>query len=251
MDIGAFSPEQAREILEVVRMVKSSPLMTLRGMQTANKGLERNVYVVKNEATTAVIPFGCMQVTGTEELNGRTYCLVNQPADTDGTAGWYLFNGPNEIDADGGLGNGYDGPYVRVATDATSITAGDKYQPIVDDWKVEAGGTLIVAAGQDHIRDEGVMSGFIASAGGGGGAKIFKTQIGGIPARSGTTAGKADATPYYIDVTTDTITEELDGDGYSQDITVYNISGTPIDELTYIQAQKIGDVYVADMEDCS
>lgn len=251
MDVGVFSPQQAREILEAVRMLKGSPLVTQRGKTEANYSLERQVYIVKNESTEAVIPFGCMQVTGTEDKHDRTYLLVNKPADVDGTSGHYLFNGPNEIEADGGTGNGFAGPLIRAATDETTITAGDKFQPIVDSWKIEAGGDLIIAAGQDFIREEGVMKAFIAATGGGGiSTYLLKTPIGGIVARSSTTAGKADCTPYYIDPADDTIKELLDANGYSQTVTVYNVAASPVAELSYIQAKKVKDVFIVDMEDC-
>lgn len=251
MEIGVYTPEQALEVLEAIRTLKGSPLLTERGLSDGNYSLEREVHLVKNESTDAVIPFGIMQVTGTENIYDRTYMLVDKPADVDGTAGQYLFNGPSEIGADGGLGNGFDGPLIRVATDETTINAGDKFQPIVSDWKVEAGGDLITAAGQDHIRSEGVMKGFIGSTGGAGvTTHLLKTPIGGIAARSSTTAGKADCTPYYIDSTTDTITELLDASNNSQTITIYNVSASPVAELTYIQAKKVRGVFIVDMEDC-
>lgn len=167
MDVGIFTPEQAREVLEAVRMLKGSPLLTERGIQMNNYSLERHVHYFRNVSDEEAIPFACLQVVGTEkDLNDRTYLKVDKPADTNSESGHYIFNGVNAVPANE-LGNGYDGPLVRMATDETDIEAGDAFQPIINDWKVEKGGSAFIAAGPDDIRDN-VMKGFITATGTGG-----------------------------------------------------------------------------------
>ncbi len=167
MDVAAFTPEQGREILEAVRMLKGSALMSQDGQKRPNYSLERHVYYFKNEDEQEAIPFACLQVVGTEVgLNNRTYLKVKRPADTTSDAGHYIFNGVNAVPS-GELGNGFDGPLVRMASDETDFEAGDLFQPIVDSWKVEKGGSNFIAAGVDDIRDD-VIRGFIGASGGGG-----------------------------------------------------------------------------------
>lgn len=166
MDIGVFTPQQAREVLEAVRMLKGSPLLTERGIQMNNYSLERHVHYFRNVSDEEAIPFACLQVVGTEkDLNDRTYLKVDKPADTTSESGHYIFNGVNAVPPDE-LGNGFDGPLVRMATDETDFEAGEGFQPIVGDWKVEKGGSAFIAAGPDDIRDN-VMKGFITANGAG------------------------------------------------------------------------------------
>lgn len=82
-------------------------------------------------------------------------------------------------------------------------------------------------------------------------AYLLKTPLGGIPARSGTTAGKADCTLYYIDPVTSTIAKLLDSNSQEQTVEVFNVSRLGIAALTYIQAKRCNDVFIADMEDCT
>jgi hypothetical protein len=78
---------------------------------------------------------------------------------------------------------------------------------------------------------------------------IFISPEGGIPARSGTTAGSAACVPYYIGSSA-VITELLDTSGASQTLTVYNISASAVAGSKYITAKTVRGVYVVDMEDC-
>jgi hypothetical protein len=81
---------------------------------------------------------------------------------------------------------------------------------------------------------------------------LMQTPASGIPARSSTTPGKAQCTPYYIDVTnSDAITELTDDDGASQSFDVYNVSGSAVAGSVFILAKRVYGVLVADMEDCS
>lgn len=89
-------------------------------------------------------------------------------------------------------------------------------------------------------------------------AFMYLTPTGGIPARSGTTLGKADCTPYwlYVDNNGDAILEVMqfdDGTTTSDmpDVTIYNPSETAVAEDTYIFAFECFDILVAIWEDCA
>jgi len=81
---------------------------------------------------------------------------------------------------------------------------------------------------------------------GGGGqqqlSRIFQTPSGGIAARSGTTAGSASCTEYYVSGSTITAT--------GSSFTVHNIFGTAIGGEVYITAKLIRGKWIADAEDC-
>lgn len=78
---------------------------------------------------------------------------------------------------------------------------------------------------------------------------IYYTPSGGISARSGTTPGTADCTPYYIDSSGD-LAELTDDDGNSQTHEVLNIFASAIAGNTYITAKRVYNKLIADAEDC-
>lgn len=163
---------------------------------------QRMVYV-RNDQAEAAPPYACMQVTGTVEVGGQNYLIVEKPADADGTAGWYVFNGPSEIAQDD-FGIAFDGPLCRMLTDGTTITAGGVWGPVAASWELAPNGSLFVAAGEDDIATD-VMKGFFK---GGGGASLFKATM-----KEAWTAGVAECDIYSIDGVTFTDTT-IDADVY-------------------------------------
>lgn len=85
-------------------------------------------------------------------------------------------------------------------------------------------------------------------------ALIFEAPGGGIAARSGTTLGKADCTPYYIDIDATTgagtLTELTDDAGNSQSFTVYNYVSQSITAGAYFKGVKLFNVWVTTSQDC-
>ena len=75
--------------------------------------------------------------------------------------------------------------------------------------------------------------------------RIAKTNSGGIPARSGDTAGVAPDIEWYT----------LSGSGemiaVGSTMTVYNIYGSDVSGDTYITVVKVGGLWIIDSEDCS
>jgi hypothetical protein len=123
----------------------------------------------QNQSGMEVPPYACMQVVGTTESGGQNYLLIEQPADGDGTNGWYVFNGHCRV-ADGDKGLCHDGVLVRSLTEG-SPSAGDKVSPQANSWYV-AEGSLFPVAGADDIAD-GVYRIFVAGGGGGGKEVMF------------------------------------------------------------------------------
>lgn len=78
---------------------------------------------------------------------------------------------------------------------------------------------------------------------------IYLTPVGGIPARSGTTLGTAECTPYYIDDDWE-LQELLDDDGNSQTHTIGHLGASAVGASRYIQSKIVSSKKVADMEDC-
>jgi hypothetical protein len=78
---------------------------------------------------------------------------------------------------------------------------------------------------------------------------ILQTKSGGIPARSGTTLGKALCTLMFID-TDDKLVSMKDGAGTAIERMVWNTGTDPVAGNVYIQAKLVGSKLVADWEQC-
>ncbi len=107
-----------------------------------------------NDAGETIPAYACMQVTGTEEINGQNYLVVEKPADTDGTAGGFIFNGPEEV-ADDEEGRYQVGPVVRGYKNTGTVTGGDKWRPTSGQWYLtkDDDGQFIMC-GEDDVADD-------------------------------------------------------------------------------------------------
>ena len=162
-DIGVFKPETAMMVLEVVRYLKANGFVVEPGGRKPQFIPPDAPIYIRNDSGLVVPPFACCQVTGTVEVGGQNYLTIDQPADATGEGGWYVFNGIAEVEAAAdSYGIAYDGPLVRMLTDGSAITAGERWQPMVNAWTVEPGGSLFIASGEDDIEPD-VMRAFIAS----------------------------------------------------------------------------------------
>lgn len=246
--IGVTSPEMMRTIVEVVRYLRSSGFIISTPLKGVRNLEQTTPIYVRNDSGVAVPPFACLQATGTVEAGGQNYITIDQPADTTGDAGPFIFNGFAEIAATGDqrYGIAHDGPLCRMLTNGTAMTSGDKARPVVNQWYIELGGELFTIVGDDDIAAD-VVRGVIGGGGGGGGEHgvIIKTPAGGIAARSGTTVSSASCDVFSIVGTTLTDT--------GNNIDVFNISISSVGGSKYGLAKKeyATGKWVIDFEDCS
>jgi hypothetical protein len=156
--IGVTSPEMMRTIMEVVNYLRASGFTIMPpggGMRTVPQSTP--IYV-RNDSGVEIPAFACLQTTGTVEAGGQNYITVDQPADTTGAAGGYLFNGQAPIEI-GGYGIAHDGPVVRMLHTGSPVS-GDRMIPVVASWSVAIGLGPFVAIGDDDI-EPNVIRGFI------------------------------------------------------------------------------------------
>lgn len=174
--IGAYTPETARMIHEVVSYLKNSGFVVQRPGRDGQFVPPPAPIYVRNDTGEEIPPFGCVQTDGTAEDGGQNYVKVVKPADVTGAAGWYLFNGIAPIEI-GGYGVAHDGPLVRMLTDGSAVTNGAKWAPVVSAFTVApAAGGIFTAVGADDI-EPNVMRGFSSQGGGGGGATLFMFSL--------------------------------------------------------------------------
>jgi len=244
-ELAGFSRDNAKLILDVVRYLRANGLIgPPPGRRQQTFPPQAPIYV-RNDSGVEIPAFACLQTTGTVEASGQNYITVDQPADTTGAAGGYLFNGQAPIEI-GGYGIAHDGPVVRMICSDT-IASGDALIPIVNDWEVELGAGPFVAIGEDDIETD-CIRGFVAMGGGGGGENwgvIIKTPVGGIAARSGTTvySGSCDVFSIVGSTLTDT----------TVNIDVFNISLGSVNGEIFGTAKReyASGKWIIDLEDCS
>lgn len=189
MQIGAYSPETARLVLETVKYLRESGFIIERPGRGQQKFRPADAPIYIRNDSDAIIPsFACLQVTGTVEVGGQNYITVDKPVDNTGDAGKYLFNGIAPIEI-GGYGIAHDGPLVRMLTDGATVTCGDMWQPVVNSFLVSTGGAMFSAVGADDIKTD-VMRAFILSSGGGSGKIQFKIDSAVIAGTSSPFNGK-------------------------------------------------------------
>jgi hypothetical protein len=175
-EIAYFSKDNAKIILEVVRYLRANGFI-MKPPTGAGQFIPPAAPIyVRNDSGVAVPPFACLQATGTVEVGGQNYITVDQPADTTGEAGAYLFNGQEEIAASGDqrYGIAHDGPLCRMLTNGAAMTGGDKARPVVNQWYIELGGELFTIVGDDDIAADVVRG--VIGGGGGGGATLYRFE---------------------------------------------------------------------------
>jgi hypothetical protein len=242
-DVAGFSPQNAKLILDVVRYLRANGLIGPSSDRGQQRFPPQAPIYVRNDSGAEITAFACLQTTGTAEAGGQNYITVDQPVDTTGAAGAYLFNGQQPIEI-GGYGIAHDGPLCRMLKTGT-LTSGDKAQPVVGQWHIAAGGDLITIVGADDIGTN-IVRGVIGSSGGGEDwGVIIKTPVGGIAARSSTTVYSASCDVFSIVGSTLTDTTE--------NIDVFNISLGSVNGEIFGTAKReyATGKWIIDLEDCT
>lgn len=148
--IAGLEPDDARLILATVRYLRSAGLVSQKGDRGDGRFTPITPIYVKNASGEEVPPYACMQATGTEEIGGQNYLIVDKPEDVTGESGGYLLNNHEAIEIDG-LGFAQRGRVQRAIKASGSMDAGEPWQPVVDAWTIESGGSQFIGIGDDDI----------------------------------------------------------------------------------------------------
>lgn len=232
-----------REFLRKLRQMYADWERSRSFSKTATLQNEKTPIYFKNVSGETIPPYACMQVTGTEEEGPQNFLEVDKPADTDGTAGQFLFNNHSEV-LSGDAGVAQDCAVVRAFKNSGTVTAGDVWGPTVGQWYLTKDSGSYVAAGEDDIATN-VFRVFV-NVGASGGTLLAVTPVGGIPARTDNTLPITfpSATCNKIDPST--------GNYFSpnQTVVVYNMVNLAVNAQSLIQAKKIGDKWFVDVDNC-
>lgn len=162
-EVGAFTPDQARLLwLDYQERKQLNPQISQNFPQRRrlDEPSPHRVFV-KNDSGEEVPSFGCMEITGTEEVGERTLVTVTKPTGTDGE---YLFNSQFPI-AIGENGWAYRfGVVIMLGTPPADIA---QYRPIVSSWNVEEGSGPFVVFGEHTVVSGALIGRFVGGGSGG------------------------------------------------------------------------------------
>ena len=147
-EIGYFSPSDADRVWSAVKTVERG-----QAPNTATERANTPSPIYFKSLSSLVIPaYGCLQMVGTEEVEGRNYILVDRPFDySDSVMGPFLFNGSREVEANG-LGTAQWGPIYRAIKDSGTYTVGTRFGPVASSFEM-AKGPLYTYLGDDDLED--------------------------------------------------------------------------------------------------
>ncbi len=193
-DLTVLSPDFLRILQNVARDYQAGKLTASgAGMPQVSPTMPTPA-PFRNDSGETIPAYGCMQVTGTEEVGSDNLLVVDKPDDADGTSGWYVFNGPREV-ADNDFGTAQLGPILRGYKDSGAITAGERWAPVSGQWYLaQVDGGIFAALGADDVADDVLK---VMQTGGGDSSNALYHAVspsGGIPAHSGATMGSATCT---------------------------------------------------------
>jgi len=149
--IAAFTPEQARLLWQDYqerKQLKAQLQQNFPQRRIIDEPSPHRVFV-RNDSGETIPAYGCMQVTGTDVVAGRTVVTVNKPFEDDGE---YLINSQFEIPAIGEESEGVGWAYrFGVVIFLGSPPAGPtQYRPIVNSWEIEEGDGPFVIYGEHN-----------------------------------------------------------------------------------------------------
>ena len=106
-----------------------------------------------NASDYEIPAYGCVQIVGTEEIDGQHIVKVDRPFDyTDSVMGPFLFNGPAEVAASG-LGTAQWGPVFKAISDGGTYSVGTRFGPVASSFEM-AKGPLYTYMGQDNVVED-------------------------------------------------------------------------------------------------
>lgn len=195
-EIGYFTPSQADRVWRNALAFEKT--VTLG--QKTDRPITPTPISFVNRSAQAVPPYGCIQITGTDEIGGRNYLEVKRPFDYSGVMGPFLLNGDREVEPDD-FGTAQWGPIYRAKSDGSTLAVGTRIGPIADSFEVGKG-CLFTNCGPDDIEEDVLRlvaceTQLLAVAGAGGiAANASGTVTARVPTSTGWAAGSVTYTAY-------------------------------------------------------
>lgn len=144
-ELGVFSPKVAKELLATVRELARQIGVTKGAFEPYTP---TPIYFRNRSTANTIEPYGCIQIVGTEEIDGTSYLTVDRPFDySDSVVGPFLLNGPGQC-GPGEIGTAQWGPMFRARKDSSTYSVGTRMGPIADSYELSTG-CLFAYCGDD------------------------------------------------------------------------------------------------------
>lgn len=195
-EIGYFTPSQADRVWRNALAFEKFASVNAK----ADRPITQAPISFINKSGQTIPAYGCLQITGTEEIAGRNYLQVKRPFDYSGVMGPFLLNNDRQVMPDE-LGTAQPGPIYRAKTDGTTLATGTRIGPTANSFEVGKG-CLFTCCGNDDIEDDVIRviaceTPLIAVAGAGGiAANGSGTVTAKVPTSTGWAAGTVTYTAY-------------------------------------------------------
>jgi len=146
MEITEFGDKEIGELAALIRHYRKNGLWTGDGESSFTQGPSAGI-VVKNTEAEIIPAYGCMEVIGTVEEDGRNYVRVKKPTSTGLL---FLFNGHTAIEASG-YGTAQRGPVYWVYKNSGTVTLGKRWAVTAGQYYLTSGVGHYVVLGEDAI----------------------------------------------------------------------------------------------------
>ena len=130
--VGVYTAARAKVISDAITFLMSGGRFDKKTGERFVPQTHPKIYV-RNESGETIPPYGCMQITGTEEI--EDYCLVTVTKPTSLCNAEFIFNGHHEIEPTG-TGIAQDEMVFRALNNGTAETT---YGPTAGQWYLSEG----------------------------------------------------------------------------------------------------------------
>ncbi len=148
-EIGYYSPELAKRIKDNALAWEKERQAT----QPIFRQTTPNPVYVYNASAHQIPRFGCMQMVGTQVIDGETFVKVDRPFDfTDSVMGPFLLNDMEAIESNE-IGMAQFGPVFRAVSDGGTYSVGTRLGPVASSFELGKG-PLFTYIGDDDFDDD-------------------------------------------------------------------------------------------------
>lgn len=231
-EIGVFTPRDAARVWQAtLAMERTSPFRSGEFIDTSEP------IQFRNDSGETIPPYACVQITGTVETAGRNIFTADKPLNTStALVDQFVFNNEYEV-PNGELGTSQSG-HVKRGIKSSALTLGARIGPLDNNWKLGKG-AFWTYIGNDDVATDCIRLKENDSL-------ILAIATTGVPARNGSTLGKADVAVKHLTVS---VSDRVIADsGYT--IKAFNLAATAVATGSYILLLRLGDVHVVVWEEC-
>jgi hypothetical protein len=231
-EIGVFTPRDAARVWQATLAVERSGSVKSGPFVPVDEPIQ-----FRNDSGETIPAYACVQLTGTVEDGGRNLFIADKPIDTSSAlVDCFVFNNEYEVPT-GEFGTAQCGQIKR-AIKTSSLVLGARVGPKNNDWEIGTGAFWTYLGSDDVVTDCIRVKE--------NDSLVLAVATSGVPARNGTTLGKASVAVKHLNVSS---TDRVIADsGFT--VTAFNLAATAVATGAYVMLLRLGDVHVVVWEEC-